>query len=56
MRLSGALLALMLLTTFAFVGFVVYKFLSYLGKESSRYRGPYRQIFKTLFDDKHRLN
>lgn len=56
MRLSGELFALMLLATFGFVGFVVYKFLSYLGKESSRYRGPHRALFKNLFDDKHRLN
>jgi len=58
MRPTYDLLALMLMAicTFAFIGFVVYKFLSYVRKESSHYHGRYRALFKTLFDDKFRLN
>lgn len=52
------LLVLMLMATctIAFIGFVVYKFLSYVRKESAHYQGQYRALFKSLFDDKFRLN
>jgi heme/copper-type cytochrome/quinol oxidase subunit 3 len=58
MRPTYDLLALTLtaICTFAFIGFVVYKFLSYVRKESGHYRGQYRSLFKNLFDDKFRLN
>jgi len=47
---------LMAICTFAFIGFVVYKFMSYLRKESAHYYGQYRRLLKNLFDDKFRLN
>jgi len=47
---------LMAICTFAFIGFVVYKFMSYLRKESAHYHGQYRRLLKNLFDDKFRLN
>jgi|GEM_PF-2681446 ABC-type nitrate/sulfonate/bicarbonate transport system permease component len=58
MRPTYDLLALMLMAicTFAFIGFVVYKFMSYLRKESAHYHGQYRRLLKNLFDDKFRLN
>lgn len=58
MQLTYDLLALMLMAiaTLSFIGFVVYKFLSYMRKESAHYHGQYRALFKSLFDDKFRLN
>jgi hypothetical protein len=44
----------MALSTFAFIGFVVYKFLAYRKKHA--YRGNFAHLFKDLFNDKYRLN
>lgn len=56
MRPTYDLLVLMLMAicTFAFIGFVVYKFLVYRKKHT--YRGNFTRLFKDLFDDKYRLN
>ncbi len=58
MRLTYDLLALILMAvcTFSFIGFVIYKFFSYLRNESVHYDGRYRSLFKNLFDDKFRWN
>jgi hypothetical protein len=49
------LLLLMSFGSLAFMAMVVYKFRSYR-RPPNEYHGNYRDLFKDVFNDKHRLN
>lgn len=52
LTLDVFVLALMALSTFAFVGFIAYKFLSYKSQRDA----VRRKLFEDLFKDKYRMN